>query len=200
MSLFAGQPALSAPSDPLVSQDDFTEWYSLTDVTTEQAARIQTALEIASAQIRNGRRVFSPVTGEVELIDGNMSMTLLLSRYHLPVTNVSQVEEYDGNAYNLVDAAEYQWTADGIVERIGWRSWRGGIASVRVTYDHGYTTLPRDVAGVCLSLAKRLYDNPDSTSVQSEQLGDHHVTYQGATGGISPLEESQLRLYESNHA
>jgi hypothetical protein len=204
MSLFAGQPALSAPQDPLVSADDYAEWYGLgngtaASLTTLEQAQIQTALEIASAMIRNGRREFSPVTSEVELVDSSPAAeTVMTSRYRIPVTNVLLVEEFDGSTYTTVDASEYTWTADGIIQRLSWRCWRPGLAAVRVTYDHGYTTLPRDVAGVCLRLASRLLNNPSGTSLVREALGDASVEYSAAGGTtLLPEEETILSQYES---
>ena len=196
MSLFAGQPALASPSDPLVSQDDFTEWYGITDVSSSDAARIQTALEIASAQIRNGRRLFDPIVGEMITVDAYGGDTLLLPRSRLPVTGVTLVEQLSGAAYVTVDSTQYDWSADGYLRRY-WSCWTDRPQGVRVTYSHGYAVLPREVAGVCLTLAGRIYNNPDNSSIQSEQLGDHHVTYQGVTGGLSSEEQNVLSQYEA---
>ncbi len=196
MSLFAGQPALSSPDAPLVSSDDFVEWYGLSPSSAD-LNRIQTALEIASAQIRNGRRQFSPVTGDIVLIDGYCSVTLLLPRDRLPVTDVTLVEQLSGPDYITIDSTEYDWSANGFLTR-PWTYWTDRPMGVRVTYDHGYAILPRDVAGVCLSAAKRLYDNPDGGGgVQSEQLGDHHVTYFANAGVLLPGDEEILQAYES---
>ncbi len=207
MSLFAGQAPLAAPNAPLVSADDYAEWMGLGNGTaaslpTLQQAQIQTALEIASADIRNGRRVFSPVTGEVETIDANSAASFLTSRYHLPVTAVSLVEVFDGSAYQTVDATEYQWTRDGVVQRLGYRCWPGYLAGVRATYNHGYDDLPRDVAGVCIRYASRLLANPGGSAVQRETLGDASVEYSQASAGAGLLPDEQmiLSLYESNHA
>ncbi len=197
MSLFAGVSALSAPNDPLVSQADFVEWFSLPSPSTAESARIQTALEIASAAIRNNRRLFSPVTSDLVVIDAHGGSSLLLPKNRLPVVGVTLVEELSGAAYVTVASTEYNWSADGYVQR-WWTSWPDCPQGARVTYSHGYDVLPRDVAGVCLAAAKRLYDQPDGGGgVQSEQLGDHHVTYFANTGVILPIEEEILRAYES---
>ncbi len=204
MSLFAGQAALPAPNAPLVSMDDYTEWMGLgaaSSLPTAEQAQIQTALEIASAEIRNGRREFSPISGEVEALDGHSATSVLTSRYHLPVTAVSQVEVFNGASYDVLDATEYQWTPSGVIERLNWRCWPGYLQGVRVTYNHGYDILPRDVAGVCLRLAARLLANPGGSAVLRETLGDASVEYSNAaTGGLLPEEETVLSLYESNRA
>ncbi len=196
MSLFAGVDALPAPNAPLVSSDDFVEWYGLSP-TTGDLNRIQTALEIASAQIRNNRRIFSPITNDLVVIDSHGGQSLLLPKDRLPVNDVSLVEQLSGAAYATVDATEYDWSADGFVVR-PWACWTDRPMGVRVTYSHGYYILPRDVAGVCLGAAKRLYDNPDGGGgVQSEQLGDHHVTYFASAGVLLPEDEQILQAYES---
>ncbi len=197
MSLFAGVSALAAPNDPLVSEADFVEWFSLPTPNTAESARIQTALEIASAQIRNNRRIFSPIDSDIVVIDSHGGQSLLLPKDRLPVRAVSLVEELSGAAYATVAATEYDWSADGFVVR-PWACWTDRPAGVRVTYSHGYQVMPRDVAGVCLQAAKRLYDQPDGGGgVQSEQLGDHHVTYFSNAGVLLPDDEAILRHYES---
>lgn len=196
MSLFANQPALSAPSDPLVSQDDFTEWYGLANVTTSDAARIQTALEIASAQIRNGRRQFSPVTGDLITVDSEGGLVLVLPKDRLPVTAVSLVEQLSGESYVTVDTTEYDWSVDGFLSR-WWAYWPCRLQGVRVTYSHGYAVLPREVAGVCLSLAKRLYDNPSGQIATSMTLGDYSASYEPGGAGLLPHEVDTLSQYES---
>ncbi len=196
MSLFAGQTTLPAPNAPLVSSDDFVEWYSLTPSPAD-LNRIETALEIASAQIRNNRRQFSPLIDDVVLVDAYGGQSLLLPKDRLPVTGIGLVEQLSGPDYVTVDVAEYDWSADGYLRRY-WSCWTDRPQGVRVTYDHGYAILPRDVAGVCLGAAKRLYDQPDGGGgVQSEQLGDHHVTYFANAGVLLPQDEEILRHYES---
>ncbi len=201
MSLFAGQPALSVPNDPLVSADDFAEWFQLgngtaASLTVLEQARIQTALEIASAQIRNGRRQFSPVTGDLVTIDSEGGLTLLLPKDRLPVTSVLLVEQLSGESYGALDVSEYDWSADGILSR-WWTGWPCRSQGVRVTYDHGYAVLPRDVAGVCLSLAKRLYDSPSGQVATSMTLGDYSATYEPGGSGLLPHEIDTLSLYEA---
>ncbi len=196
MSLFAGVNALPSPQDPLVSSADFIEWYSLPTPSTQETARIQTALEIASAQIRNGRRRFSPVTGDLITVDSEGGLTLLLPKDRLPVTGVSLVEQLSGEAYVTVDSTEYDWSSNGVLSR-WWTGWPCRAQGVRVTYNHGYDILPRDVAGVCLSLAKRLYDNPSGQALTSMTLGDYSATYETGGTGLLPNEVDTLSLYES---
>ncbi len=192
--IFAGQDVAGTP---LVGPDDFAEWFSIPSPTNDELNRIATAVEIASASIRNSRRLFTAVSGDVVQVDTYGGTSLLLPRNRLPVTSVALVEELSGADYVTVDSSEYDWSSDGYVTR-SWSSWSCRPKGARVTYSHGYDSTPRDVAGVCLAVAKRLYDQPDGGGgVQSEQLGDHHVTYFANTGVILPNEEEILRAYEA---
>lgn len=206
-SVFAGQPAETGP-EPLVSLADFAEWYGITlpdplpSPLTGVSARVQTAIEIASEMVRRGRRVFTLVTGDVVTLDGPGGRDLLLPQDRLPVRSVTSITNrgrWDTSAVT-VDAADYDWSASGIIRlRRGatlghcWSSLSRGIV---VTYTHGYTIIPRDVAGVVLSIAKRLYDNPAGSTVRSETLGDYSVTYDATAGGLLPHEELILSQYE----
>lgn len=199
INVFAGEPDLSEPNEPLAGVEDFVEWLAITSPSAAETARIHTALEIASAQIRNRRRIFSPISNETVIVDGSGAQSLLLPSNRLPVTAIQQVEELVGADWVAVDASAYDWSPDGIVMRIGY--WSSRVQAIRVTYSHGYAILPRDVAGVCLAAAKRLYDQPASASgVQSEQLGDHHVTFFANAGGLLPDEAELLVAYESRMA
>ena len=192
VSVFAGEPPASSPSDPLVSTDDFAEWFGITSPTSGDVARMETAIEISSALIRNGRRIFSPVTNEIVLVDAHGGDTLLLPKNRLPVTSVTLVETLNGTTFDAVDAAEYQWSSDGYIER-WWQSWADCPRGARVTYSHGYAELPREVAGICLAL-----DNPSGQSVTRETLGDASVEYSAAAGmGLLPEETEALSQYEA---
>lgn len=184
MSLFAGVEALSSPNDMLVSVDDFFEWAGGVAGTPERA-RAQTALEIASGLIRaRTGRTLTTVTNDVAVLDGPAGRSLNLPEY--PVTAISLVSETrSANAAPVTVAATqyaYSWQT-GIVDRTDGYCWTGLRGGITITYTHGYDPLPRDLAGVCLSFAKRLYDTPDSAPVVQETLGAYSVQY-GAGGSI----------------
>lgn len=62
---------------------------------------------------------------------------------------------------------------------------------VTVTYSHGWTTIPAAVKGVCLSLAGRLYANPQG--LRSETVGAVSWTVAGASSDVGPgLTEAEL--------
>lgn len=191
MSLFAGEPALSAPSDPLVSQDDYTETFGLTNVSSADAARIQTALEIASAAVRSKtRQQLSVVTETITLpATGNHVLTLP----EFPVTAITAVTR-DGAA---LTADAWSWISPvGVVTTLDGSRWLTPQV-ITVTYTHGWDPLPRDLAGVVLSKAKRWLESPTGQDVQSETLGSWSVTYSQTQsgGGFTAEEEDILSRY-----
>ena len=192
MSLFAGVNALPAPDDPLCSQDDFVEWFGLAAPNTAQAARIQTALEISSAACR--------AETQQQLTQGVDTLTLQpLSdgQLVLPQWPVSAISLLAVDGQTMTDGTDYVWTDRGIVTPLtfrlcGWAFPR----TVVVTYTHGWNPLPRDIAGACLSYAKRLYDTPDDEAIQSETLGAWSVTYAPKqSDGLTPAEKYTLSRY-----
>ncbi len=194
--VFSGQDVLSGTGAPLIGPDDFAEWYGIVSPTNDQLNRIQTACEIASAQIRNGRRFFTPVTNDLVTIDSEGGLTLLMPKNRLPVTAVALVEQLSGESYVTLDSTEYDWSVDGILSR-WWTGWPCRAQGVRVTYSHGYDVIPREVAGVCLSLAGRLYNAPSGQVATSMTLGDYSATYEPGGSGLLPHEVDVLTQYEA---
>jgi hypothetical protein len=174
----------SPTDDLLVSVSDFTNWFSLSLDSTGQA-RGETALAIASAAIRNGRRNFDYVVDETLRLDGTGRASFQTPKNRLPIVDVSEIQEQRDwdTTFNVVDAASYDWDEYGIVTLNGsvHPCWTSRRRCIQITYSHGYATIPGDVAGVCLALAKRLYDDPAQQNIAVEQLGDAHFEYDGGT-------------------
>lgn len=195
MSVFAGQPPHSGASDvPMVSAADFIELFELDSPTDADLARIETAIEIASGIVRNGRRIFTPVNGAQVVVDAKGGRLLMLPKEILPLRGVSSVVE-DGTILNTTDFA---WSENGYLERQAGR-WPVGLRSVVVTCDHGYDPLPPVIAGICLGIAKRIFDNPDGSAggIQSETIGSYSVAYAtaGAAAGMTEFERQVLDRY-----
>lgn len=209
MSVFAGIPALTSPNDPLVSINDFQEWFSVTAPSDADNARIQTAIEIASGLVRAGRRIFSRIDDDVVFVDGGAGGSFLLPRERLPVRSITSITNLgvSDTSPTTVAVADYDWSPSGIVTltrgaTLGawWTERRRGIT---VTYSHGYDPIPRDVAGVVLAIAKRWYDSASAGStasgslVKAESLGDYSVSYDTASSGLLESEAFALRQYEA---
>lgn len=197
-NVFTGQEPQSGRYAPLVTVDDFHEWHRITTATDDDNARIQTALEIASSAIRGiTGKTISPVDDETVTIDGSGASVLLIPAAYLPIRAITGIYE---DATQLDATRDYEWSRSGILRRRG-GVWTDHLRGVTATVSYGYDPLPRDIAGVCLSLAKRLYDAPDGAggAIQSETLGGYSITYAvdraGSGVGLTTLEAQVLARY-----
>lgn len=193
-SLFAGSAALGAPNDPLVSSDDFVEWFGLGVPGSLDLARIETALEIASADVRAETQQQLTVVSETITVYPPVDHGV--AQFVLPQWPVTAVAALTVAGSTLVNGTDYVWDRTGVVTFIaplgcGWSY----LNPVSVAYTHGWDPLPRDIAGVVLSRAKRLYDAPDAQTVEKEALGDWSVTYTVQPGGLTVQECETLRRY-----
>lgn len=194
-SLLAGETLV-----PLVSAQAYCDWYGLgtyDELDTATQTRIEMALDMASAEIRNGRRIFTAVNGDSQYVDGSGRPSFLTPRDLLPVTTILSIQELRFDTLETVDSGFYDWDEDGIVTLNGrghwfWTDRRRGLL---VSYSHGYSVIPSEVSGICLAYAHRLYTNPSNQAVVSEQLGDARVEYVPGSG-LQADEKESLRLYE----
>lgn len=109
-----------------------------------------------------------------------------------PVESVSQVDIISGTATTTV--TDYTLVAGEIdavlVRETAGRShlgghWGGRLATVEVTYTHGFDGAPDDVKMVVLRAAAVAWANP--AGVASEQIDDYSVQYSGRSdGGMVP--------------
>lgn len=112
------------------------------------------AVDVASALIRSyTRSTITHVADDVAYVQGTHARRLVLGER--PVTAVAAVR-LDGT---LLDAADYRVHRSGSLWRRG--GWGGPECEVEVTYSHGYTTVPADLAAVCRLAAARLASNPE---------------------------------------
>jgi hypothetical protein len=194
--IFANQNVLGTPNDPLVGPDDYTETFMLGDGTfaslsSLDQARVQTAIEVASAAVRTKTGQQLTQISETITLPASGSQVLTLPQF--PVTAISSVTR-DGAT---LDATAYSWVSPtGIITTLDGSRWLSPQL-ITVTYTHGWNPLPRDLAGVVLSKAKRWLDSPGGQDVQSETLGSWSVTYaqSQATGGFTLEEEDILSRY-----
>lgn len=128
----------------------------------------------ASARIRRycGWHIWPSETASVDL-DGEGGRCIFLPSLH--VTAVTSVIA-DG-----VTLTDYQWSENGVMERICWPT---GRRNITVNFVHGYDNLPDDLADVAARVEAR---GPIAAAgVKSKTMGSASVTY-GAdlAGGIS---------------
>lgn len=145
---------------------------------TDDAARM--LLAVASGFIRRYTgQTLTLVTDDVELCDVAPNGRIWLKES--PVVSVSSVETWDDSTglWTVQGPETWRPTTGGIIRRWGtvWPSWPGywEAESVRVTYTHGYEVVPDELAGVCCSIAARLYTAP--AGVVNERLGQRSATY-----------------------
>jgi len=194
--IFSGQDVLTGADAPLVGPDDFAEWFSIVAPSNDELNRIQTACEIASADCRaETNQQLSVSTDTVTINQRGGSREIILPQW--PVTAILSLI-IDGNA--LTETTDYVWSQTGVISPViqsmlfsCWREWR----QVVVTYTHGWSPLPRDIAGVCLARAKRLYDAPNAQIVEKETLGTWSVTYAPLMDGLTEAEKYTLARYAS---
>lgn len=107
-----------------------------------------------------------------------------------PVLAVTKLERYDlqPNTWTEIALADYRYDLDeGEVYGVAgfnyysgdpwWpTAWPITPRSMRVTYDHGLDEVPDGIAGVCASIAARLYNTPPG--IQNERNGQRGSTFQ----------------------
>lgn len=134
----------------------------------EGTAAADLALDIATQMIKSYTEQQITQATETYTFLATSRNVLLLPE--LPVTAVASVV-YDGAT--LVVEEDYTWTRYGLVTKVA-GDWSSG--TVAVTYTHGYATVPDDIRGVCIEVAKRAIENPaglqrDDLNTASQWLG-----------------------------
>jgi hypothetical protein len=176
----------------LVTVKELGEFLKIPNLDAGNAAPVIAGV---SAQVRRYTRRAWEATDEVARLDGTGSTTLLLPK--LPVRAVeSIVEDPDGDASELTDGTDYEWSADGIVRRLGSGAYFARrFRYYEVTYSHG-EAVPDDVKLVVLRVCARAAVNP-------EGLTQENTEGYGATFGfdatrlavLSPVDERELHEY-----
>ena len=123
-----------------------------------------------------------PVAGDRVILDPEGADTLLLPE--LPVTAVGAVV-VEGVA---LSPAEYEWSGSGILRMVGaygcGPNFPRRLASVDVTYDHGYEPTPADLSLACAHMACRILSGGSSSGpmvdgvpITAERVGSYSVSY-----------------------
>jgi hypothetical protein len=106
-------------------------------------------------------------TVETMTLDGNNSRCLTLPTMH--VNDVSEVR-IDGE---VADPVDYGWGVNGVLLRR--QGWPCGQRNIAADVDHGFDPTPDELRIVTLSIAARLYTNPEG--LQSKSSGDGSRAY-----------------------
>ncbi|WKV74226.1 hypothetical protein AW27_023580 [Streptomyces sp. PCS3-D2] len=121
------------------------------------------------------------------------SPRLVLPRW--PVTAVHTVTE-DGEELTHGPAADYTWSASGILTRRG-ACWPSGDQVVEVTYTAGFLVMPTGLKRIELRLAAAGWTNPELLA--SESLGDHSRSFAAELLGME-LTKAELRTIAAYRA
>lgn len=194
------------------------DWFTLADLAAFLQYDIDTATgalvrATAQAAIRAAtRQQIDYVTGDVIDLDTDGTRRAFLPQ--LPVVNVTSVAVFDPVSQTFMAALQpsgFAWSRMGELTRTYGASyyaidndaspfshWPRNLRALRVTYDHGYVTVPPELVEVAKMLAARLYSNPQG--LLSESIGDYAVRYEGnRSAGLdfNPLELGLLREFRN---
>jgi hypothetical protein len=176
----------------------------LNDLTGTQSARATKLLDQAADRIRAyTRRTFTLETSTVKLraigsvivlpqkpviaVTGLSLIDYLGNEFAVPVFGFDQIDRIDltfyGAVLNLPEALSFQG------------EWSG---TVKVTYEHGYAEIPKDVANLNAELVARIFNSPlqGMTGIRSQTVGPYGVGIDttGAGGGVIALTDDDKTL------
>lgn len=141
-----------------------------------------------------GPNGFDLVTGDIVLCDPKPYGRAMLP--HVPVVNVSTVEGYlpnttaNGMAWTILTNYSYDadtgriWNTTGLPgTTLGFGpTWPWLPQSLRVTYDHGYATVPQDLISCACRFAQQYLENP--TLLLQRGVGQINDRFAGNTGDV----------------
>lgn len=154
-------------------------------------------LSIASGMVRSYlQQEITQVIDDVEYADP-VGPTVFLDQ--LPVTSVSKVEYLDADGVTWLVADPKTYTVSrrtGVVAAKPWTgvTWPYDPDSWRVTYTHGYVTVPDELKAVVLGVAARTYSTP--VGIDMERTGQRQVKYAMESAGFSGLESAVLDMFK----
>ncbi|MDP9184812.1 MAG: hypothetical protein M3O29_03970 [Actinomycetota bacterium] len=155
-------------------------------------------LSVASGMIRRYlEQDITVTTNDVEYADPVGPVVLLRQ---LPVTSVSLVETTTDGGVTWTTVAPANYTVSkrqGVVAARPWTGiqWGADPESWRITYTHGYATVPDEINGVCCSIAARFYSTP--AGIDMERTGQRQVKYSLESAGFSGMEAMVLSAFRN---
>lgn len=184
--------------NPLASASDLVS-------NSYDAAAVEGALAWATSVISSYcNRNFDLVTGDVVVLSPYRGSVLLPN---FPVVDVTSVEAYipSDAGMSWVALEDYSWVAStgllfdtsglpGTHVGVSSFTWPWLPGSLRVTYDHGYASVPTDIRDVCVRIATQYLENP--VMMVQRSVGDMSARFSGAAGPvIGAMDRSILDRY-----
>lgn len=185
---------------PLATVDQLSAYLQLPQPLASTDASALLYLQIASGMVRDYlQQKITAVAAEVALVNPAPGYGFSVFLPEMPVTNVSLVETLDNTVtpavWKAADPTTYTVNlATGVVAALPWTGviWPTNPGSWRITYDHGFATVPDGLMGVTVSVAAREYTTP--AGVDLERVGGYQVKYD-IGGGFTDLEQKTLNRY-----
>lgn len=174
--------------EPLATAVDFAT-YLRRALSAADTATAEQLLPSASREVRKfcGWHVW-PSREETLTIDGRGLRTLFLPSAH--VTAIGSVTE---SGVELVADTDYEWSADGMLRRLGGGYWPSSFRSIVVELTHGYANdpdaptgssgAPADLRDLVCGVTARPFDSPRGRI--RETAGTVGVTYPQTGPAIS---------------
>ncbi|MET4780813.1 hypothetical protein [Glaciihabitans sp. UYNi722] len=179
--------------EPLATVEQLGAFLQLPLDASDSSASLM--LDIASGMVRDFlQQDISLVTDDVVELDPLPSGFAMLNEF--PIVDVSLVESFDGTVWSTAVLPAYSVSKrTGVIRSIIGQgvTWPYGAATWRVTYTHGFETVPDSIIGVVLGVAARAYSSP--ASIESERIGGYQVKYSMQADGFSPIEKASLSRY-----
>jgi hypothetical protein len=167
---------------------------SLTNVESERAEGI---LADVSAAIRAYTGQTFEVVETTEVVKIRSSGVAILSQR--PVLEVSTVADHNENdvTFSWLEGDDRIHLSPQVPDTFSFVPYRTPLRKVRVTYEHGYETVPPVVVGVACSIALRaLGQTPTDGGTVEEQIDDYRYRLGSAAGaggfGLLPDERAAL--------
>jgi hypothetical protein len=177
---------------PLATQADVEARLGRTLTAGAETTKVAALLADASAAIRSYTgQTITAVAGDVLTVDAPYTGELTLPER--PVTAVTSIT-LDG-----VALTGWSWDSGHSVALPGGWSTQSSVTYpgrgvLRITYSHGYGSVPADVVAVCASMVLRAMQT--TAGVRSETLGDYSVTYagDGSPGAVGFTADERMLL------
>lgn len=184
-----------SPSTDLASVEELAAFSQLPLEADDVTANF--LIKVASGMIRAylGQTV-TLVEDDVEYVDPVNGFFASLGE--LPVVSVSQVEVSSdaGLTWSVAPASSYKVSRrTGTITALSGSTvrWPSDEESWRVTYTHGFESVPSELVGVCCGLAARYYSTP--IAVDMERVGQRQVKYNIEAEGFSAMESMALSAF-----
>jgi len=207
---------------PALAQQSDVESMLGRPLSTQEATYIGNQLLLASGLVRgHTRQQISQTTGDTVTLEGNWGQGILLPQF--PVTNVQSVtvngtvwdtSRYTWDRYGNIRLSTGSFQPDYGASLFGGtdnflgpagssdgplpsgNSWMGPSAQIVVVYDHGYATIPSDIANMVAGMVALQISA--GVGITMEQVGGYKAVYQRSDGGglsLTDDNKKDLRVY-----